>query len=136
MLQSFTMPVRVYYEDTDAGGVVYHANYLKFLERARTEWLRSKGIQQDVLLQQQLAFVVASMDCKFIRPVLFNQQINICTHIEKIGKTSIICQQTVVDCEQPEHLYFAATVKVGCVALSNFKPCRIPVELLQQINAE
>ena len=71
----FQFPVRVYYEDTDAGGIVYHANYLKFLERARTEWLRSLGIEQDVWLAQSIAFVVRHMDIDFRHAARFNQQL-------------------------------------------------------------
>lgn len=136
MMQSFSMPIRIYYEDTDAGGVVYHANYLKFLERARTEWLRECGVEQDLLLKEGIVFVVARANCNFLKSIRFNQKINVVTTIEKISKTSIICAQKVVDEVTPELVYFQADVKIGCVELASFKVRKIPESIKRQICAE
>ena len=91
------MPVRVYYEDTDAGGVVYHSKYINFFERARTEWLRQLGFELDELAdQQQLLFVVKSVSCDYRKPALFNNELFVSAEIRELGKTSITFVQKVM----------------------------------------
>ena len=90
----FSLPVRVYYEDTDAGGVVYHANYLRFMERARTEWLRALGFEQDRLAQELgIVFVLASLDIQSRKPARFNDALSVTSSISTVGRVSILFKQ-------------------------------------------
>lgn len=136
-LNEFTLPVRVYYEDTDAGGVVYHANYLRFMERARTEWLRQLGFEQDKLAQEAgIVFVVAGLDIQYRKPARFNDALRVTASINKIGRASIIFDQKIyrLDADNPSELLTTASVKVVCVALGTFRSTTIPTlirELLQ-----
>jgi biopolymer transport protein TolQ len=104
MSESFSWPVRVYYEDTDTAGVVYYANYLKFMERARTEWLRSFGYEQDQLINQEdMIFVVRSVKLDYHRPALFNESLEVTATIKNMGKASIVFEQQVIrKSDQPE----------------------------------
>lgn len=125
----FTLPVRVYYEDTDAGGVVYHANYLRFMERARTEWLRQLGVEQDWLAQEHgVVFVVGSIDIQYRKPARFNEQLFVTANVSQIGRASIAFAQAVlrpVAQGEMERLT-TATVKVVCVDLGTFRSTPIP----------
>lgn len=92
----FVYPVRVYYEDSDSGGVVYHANYLKYMERARTEWLRARGFYQSRLIERhQLIFAVHSLSIEYIRPALFDQLLQVHTCITKAGRASLTFAQKI-----------------------------------------
>ena len=92
----FNWPIRVYYEDTDCGGVVYHSNYLKFMEQARTEWLRSKGFEQDILIAEYgVIFAVRSLSIDYVKPALFNQLLTIETTIKKQTKVSLLFNQSI-----------------------------------------
>jgi len=91
---SFLWPIRVYYEDTDCGGVVYHSNYLKFMEQARTEWLRNLGLEQDVLIEKYgVIFAVKSLSIDYIKPALFNQKLKVETIVElnRVPKHPLLC---------------------------------------------
>jgi acyl-CoA thioester hydrolase len=127
----FILPVRVYYEDTDAGGVVYHASYLRFMERARTEWLRSLGMEQDTLAQQGIVFVVGSLDIAYRKPARFNEQIFVGTTIKELGKASIMFQQSIwrQDKTGNRELLTNSNVKVVCVANQTWRPAPIPNEI-------
>lgn len=116
--------VRVYYEDTDSGGVVYHSNYLNFMERARTEWLRELGFEQTYLKDiLHVIFVVHSMTIAFKRPAKFNDLLTITSALEKIGHSGLVFIQTVsVDGQ----LLVQAQVKLACVSALTFKPTIIP----------
>ena len=93
----FILPIRVYYEDTDAGGVVYHSNYINYFERARTEWLRQLGYELDELARdEQLLFVVRALSCEYLRPALFNDELFVSAEIIELGKTSIQFKQQVM----------------------------------------
>jgi acyl-CoA thioester hydrolase len=131
-LNEFTLPVRVYYEDTDAGGVVYHANYLRFMERARTEWLRTLGFEQDQLAGELgIVFVVASLDIAYRKPARFNDAVFVSATISNIGRSSIIFTQEIWR-EAPDNsreLLTTASVKVVCVSLDTFRPVSIPTHL-------
>ncbi len=126
---AYSLPIRVYYEDTDAGGIVYYANYLKFMERARTEWLRELGFEQDQLRDEHgVIFVVRSVNIEYFKPALFNDQLNVTVSIAELGKTHIVCQQQVFrvsDADDPE-LINEATVGLVCIDASRFRPKRIP----------
>ncbi len=125
----YTLPIRVYYEDTDAGGVVYYANYLKFMERARTEWLRDAGFEQDDLREQEnIIFVVRSVNIEYLRPALFNQQLCVTVDVSDVGRTHITCQQQVLTTSND--VVAEATVGLVCVDAQRFRPKRLPESIL------
>lgn len=131
-MNEFVWPVRVYYEDTDSGGVVYYANYLKFMERARTEWLRSLGFEQDVLLNEQgLLFVVRSLRLDYLRPGRFNDWLKVHSHLLARGRASLVVAQTVRRGEETP--LCQAEVKVACLNAQTFRPCSIPKLILAGI---
>jgi len=124
----FRWPVRVYYEDTDGGGVVYHADYLKFMERARTEWLRHLGFEQTELRQELgVLFVVRSLSMQYRRPALFNDELIVETRLNKTGRSLLVFEQLILrnDGQQTEHLT-EAVVEVVCIEAGQFKPVPIP----------
>ena len=133
---TFVWPVRVYYEDTDSGGVVYYANYLKFLERARTEWLRSLGIEQDILLrEQQLVFVVRSINLRYRAPARFNDLLQVHSRVEQRRRVSVVFNQHVVlSARETEPLCIGA-VEIACVDATSFKPRPLPAELMAEIES-
>lgn len=123
MPADFTWNVRVYYEDTDAGGIVYYANYLKFFERARTEWLRAIEVGQHVLLQEHDAmFVVMHVEADYHAPAKLDDVLKLTLRIEKMGRASILFVQQAWCGEQ---LLNTARVKVGCVD-SALRPRAVP----------
>ncbi|MFZ3087352.1 MAG: tol-pal system-associated acyl-CoA thioesterase [Methylotenera sp.] len=123
----FTWPIRVYYEDTDAGGVVYHSNYLNFMERARTEWLRSLGFEQpQVKAELGIIIVVHSLSVDFKSPAYFNDMLEIHCQITKVGRGSIEMEQKITR----EHaLLIKAEVKLAFVNADTFKPVGIPANM-------
>jgi len=133
-MTNFEWPIRVYYEDTDSGGVVYHSNYLNFMERARTEWLRSLGFEQDELItDHQCIFAVHSMQLNFRRPAKFNDALFVKSHILKaVGATLEFKQEIYRDNE----LLCEATVKVACLDANRFRPRSIPSFILTEIHGE
>ncbi len=122
-MRQFIWPVRVYYEDTDAGGVVYYANYLRFMERARTEWLRALGFEQDVLREHGILFAVKHVNIDYHRPALFNQSLEVLSTITSMKRVSIIFQQRVM---HELNCLTEANVKVVCLDKATFKPRAIP----------
>lgn len=125
----FQLPVRVYYEDTDSGGVVYHANHLRFFERARTEWLRSIGFEQDALLRdRRLVFAVHSMDVRYLKPIRFNAMLTVTSRVESRRRTSLQFDQRIF-CDRLETTYCTATVRVVCVDADTFSPCPLPQDM-------
>ena len=128
-LAKFAWPVRVYYEDTDAGGVVYHANYLNFMERARTEWLRALGFEQTTLKDDlDIIIVVHSLSISFKKPAYFNDMLEIHCDIVKIGHGSIEMAQTIT---RNSELLINAHVKAAFVNATTFKPVGIPAQIKQ-----
>lgn len=124
-MREFSWPVRVYYEDTDAGGVVYYANYLKYLERARTEYLRSLGIEQDSLEREKnIIFAVHSLTIDYLKPAFFNELLDVSAIISELRKASICFQQTV--CNRKRHILCRAQVKIACINSKTLKPASIP----------
>jgi len=122
--QLFSWPVRVYYEDTDSGGVVYYANYLKFFERARTEWLRSLGLNQDKLAQEQnLIFVVRKVTLGFVRPARLDDLIEVSVEPMKLAHVYIELAQ---EARCGAQVLATAGTKVACLDRRNFKPVAIP----------
>ena len=128
-MSQFNWPLRVYYEDTDSGGVVYHSNYLNFMERARTEWLRALGFEQPALKTDLgIIFVVHSMTLIFKSPAYFNDLLEIRARLLKIGHGSMEFSQSVT---REDNLLVEATVKLACVDAVSFKPIGIPAIIKQ-----
>jgi acyl-CoA thioester hydrolase len=130
----FSWPVRVYYEDTDSGGVVYHSNYLNFMERARTEWLRSVKLEQDEMINELgVIFVVRSIAVDYLKPAVFNDALLVKTTIERLAKASITFNQEIVR-EKDGQLLTRGTVKVASVSLEKSRPVAIPDVVLDRLN--
>lgn len=128
------LTVRVYYEDTDAGGVVYYANYLKYVERARTEYLRELGFEQINLLENYgMVFIVKSVEANYLSPAFLDDPIEVETVIEKVNHASLIFTQKIVNIDKSTVL-FNAIVKVVSVLNNNLKPCALPQEILEKLN--
>jgi acyl-CoA thioester hydrolase len=123
--------VRVYWEDTDAGGVVFYANYLKFFERARTEWLRSLGIGQQALRERTGAiFIVVEAALRFVQPARLDDWLDVTVDVgEKRPATLLLEQQALRDGE----LLCSARVRIGCVDHGTFRPRRIPSEITSRL---
>lgn len=118
-------PIRVYYEDTDAAGIVYHANYLRFMERARTEWLRDLGFEQDALAHEDgVAFVVTRTDVRYLRPARFNEELVVTTTLERLRGASMELAQRIAVVSG--ETVCTARVDVACVDPRALKPRRIP----------
>jgi len=133
-LASFRWTVRVYYEDTDSGNVVYHANYLKFMERARTERLRGLGYEQDQLKNALgILFAVHSMTIDFIRPAVFNDILEVTADVESCRRASLDFSQHVYRRGEDKPLC-TARVRVVCIEARQFRACPIPEPLLGQLN--
>lgn len=131
-MAAFTWPVRVYYEDTDSGGMVYHANHLRYFERARTELLRSLGFEQDVLRDEfGIVFVVHSLEIRYLKPVGFNSQLQIMTRITGHRRASLVFDQRILS-DDMQQTYCLATVRVACVDAHSQAPRAIP----EAMNAE
>ena len=130
----FNWPVRVYYEDTDAGGVVYYANYLKFLERARTEYLRSLGFEQDQLKQEYgILFAVHSLSIQYQKPAVFNDALTATAEIIDIGKARLTFKQMITR-DSDNTGICSAEVKIACLHADKFTPARIPAHILEAIH--
>ena len=134
---AFNIPVRIYYEDTDAGGVVYYANYLKFRERCRTEWLRAIGHEQaDLLRDPGIAFVVRSVALEYLKPARLDDLITISLEVERITKSQIFFGQHIrrATPDGDEEL-LSGRVQIVCVNAAKMKITSIPVELRTQLEA-
>ena len=126
----FRFPIRVYYEDTDAGGVVYHANYVRFLERARTEWLRSRGISQSQLAADRgLVFAIAGMALNFVAPArLDDALVATCVLVERRPASMKFRQQLVH--VHDDRVLVEATVRAACLCARTFRPRPMPDDVL------
>ncbi|HEX7646615.1 MAG TPA: tol-pal system-associated acyl-CoA thioesterase [Noviherbaspirillum sp.] len=136
MLPPFSWPVRVYYEDTDTGGVVFYANYLKFFERARTEWLRSAGIGQQALSEtHRVMFVVKSTAVDYHAPAKLDDELKLTVVVERLGRASVEFVQEAlrVDGTQAPRALATGRIRVGCVDTKSFRPCPIPDDVLERI---
>ncbi|KAA0181130.1 tol-pal system-associated acyl-CoA thioesterase [Cupriavidus cauae] len=130
-MTNFVWPLRVYWEDTDAGGVVFYANYLKFFERARTEWLRSLGIEQQALADESgVVFVVRSTAVEYNAPARLDDLLEIRTRIERVGPASV---QFAQEAWRGPLMLAAGTIRVGCVDRDSFRPAPIPASVLATI---
>ncbi len=149
MTTEFIWPIRVYYEDTDAGGVVYYANYLKFYERARTEWLNKMNVDQVELLAKDIVFVVTKAEIEYLKPAKLNSELVVKSRINKVRAASVEFEQELwlepaVDNKQSSAnnkvlekngqsiLLNRANIKVACLKLNSFSPCRIPTNVKEE----
>jgi acyl-CoA thioester hydrolase len=131
MSGAFAWPVRVYWEDTDAGGVVYYANYLKFLERARSEWLRALGFEQpDLIARQGGMFVVRRVEADYLLPARFNDSLTVETILAEQSKASLVMHQRIL---RNGVILLTAHVTLVWVAEKSFKPARIPPEVVASL---
>ena len=130
-MKLFSWPVRVYYEDTDAGGVVYYANYLKFFERARSEWLRGVGLNQDKLAQEEgLIFVVRRALLDFVRPARLDDLLEVTVEPRKVGRVYVdLAQQARCGVQ----VLARAEIRVACLRRQDFKPVAMPQSLRESI---
>jgi acyl-CoA thioester hydrolase len=129
-----TFDVRVYFEDTDAQGVVYFANYLKFMERGRTEWLRDLGIQQDELIEEHgVCFALTESDARFLRPARFNDRLQVRSRLVEHSRVRFELEQAVsrVDGE----VLCSARCVAACIDATSFRPRRIPADVLATVTA-
>ena len=130
----FKWNLRVYFEDTDAGGIVYYANFLKFFERCRTEWLRALGVEQTRLAQQSnLQFVVAQLAIDYVKPAMLDDQLAITARIAEQGRSYLVFEQHAL---RDTELLARADVKIACVDTRRLVPARLPAELTAALSPQ
>src|SRR5664279_2595787 len=130
---AFRLPIRIYWEDTDAAGIVFYANYLKFFERARTEWLRSLGFDQERLRAETgIAFVVAETALRYRLPARLDDMLEVTVRVAHLGQASL---SVVQQAWRGGDLLAEGTIRVGCVELGTFRPRRVPADILSKIQA-
>ncbi|MFK7995729.1 MAG: tol-pal system-associated acyl-CoA thioesterase [Granulosicoccus sp.] len=133
-MQTFSIPIRIYIEDTDAGGIVYYANYLKFMERARTEWLRSMGIELDEWQEKRkMLFVVRSVNIDYLSPARFNDQIIATLDPVLVKGASLRCDQAII---RGNSVLTRASVTLACVNTDTLGPCAIPTTIREAMTVE
>jgi acyl-CoA thioester hydrolase len=126
----FECTYRIYWEDTDAGGVVYYANYLKFMERARTEWLRALGVDQlQLRSERQLQFAVVSVSVDFLRPAILNDEVLVTAELDALSGATILFKQAIW---RGEVKLIDATARVACLDSGTLKPRAIPKDLFME----
>ncbi|MFA9283324.1 MULTISPECIES: tol-pal system-associated acyl-CoA thioesterase [unclassified Comamonas] len=136
---AFEFPIRIYWEDTDAGGIVFYANYLKFMERGRTEWLRSLGLEQQRLREQVGGmFVVSEATIKYLQPARLDDELIVTAELQDAGRASMqITQRVLLKQKQPTdtpQLLCEGTIRIGWVDAVSMRPARIPQTLIQTIS--
>ena len=133
-MNTFVWPVRVYYEDTDSGGIVYHANYLKFMERARTEWLRALGFDQSRLKQELgMIFVVRSIQIEYEKPAQFDDSLEVVTHVAAQRRASMLFHQLIQRVGSEPTVLIRSEVKVACLDSRTLKPRPIPDQVRMEL---
>ena len=127
----YTLPIRVYFQDTDAGGVVYHASYVNFMERARTEWLRERYGYSNAGLMGEfgVVFVVRSLKLDYFKPALLDDMLGVTAQIKEIGRSRVVLRQNVM---RGEEMLVEAEIHLVCVTVDNFKPVSVPEALREQ----
>ncbi len=135
---TFSWPLRVYWEDTDAGGIVFYANYLKFFERSRTEWLRSLGIEQQRLKDTEGGmFIVSETSVRYLRPARLDDELLVTSRLKELGRASItIEQQALLKSGQDSTLICAGTIRIGWVSAATLQPTRIPATILDSLKQQ
>lgn len=131
---AFQLPVRIYWEDTDAGGIVFYANYLKFFERARTEWLRSLGInQRDLRERTGGMFVVSETSVRYLQPARLDDELLVTAELQEAGRASMVIAQRAL--LQPAGAVLATgSIRIGWVEAATLRPARIPANILEALN--
>ena len=125
----FNCPIRIYWEDTDAGGIVYYANYFRFMERARTEWLRSLGVEQEALRTEQgMMFVVVSAAAEFHRPARYADVVQVSCQVQRATRASLTLHQDIVR-SSDALLLVSGSVRVACLDADKFRPRPLPPSL-------
>jgi acyl-CoA thioester hydrolase len=133
-MKQFDHPIRVYWEDTDAGGIVYYANYLKFMERARTEWLRALGVEQETLMAEQgLMFVVVHADVSFRRPARYGDSLRVSCALEERSRASMTFRQEVVR-DSTNEMLVEGLVRIACLDAAKLKPRGLPEIVMREID--
>ena len=126
--------IRIYWEDTDAGGVVFYANYLKFLERARTEWLRARGVEQHALREATgLMFVVSDVHMRYLAPARLDDLITVTVQVVEQGAASMVLVQ---EAWREDILLVQGRIRIGCVQADTLKPRRIPLQVIEAVRAQ
>ncbi|NRT57542.1 tol-pal system-associated acyl-CoA thioesterase [Sphaerotilus uruguayifluvii] len=127
-IAGFRWPLRIYWEDTDAGGVVFYANYLKFFERARTEWLRELGFSQEAMrLQEAAMFVVTDTAVRYRQPARLDDRIEVTVRLAEAGRASLVLDQQAW---REDTLLAEGRIRIGCVDAATLRPRRMPASLL------
>lgn len=138
-MNEFCWPVRVYYEDTDSGGVVYYANYLRFMERARTEWLRSRGFEQDDLQAREgVIFAVRSVSIDYLKPARFNDQLQVVSALRQWRRASLEFHQRIerlAAAADQSGTLCEAVIKIACVDSRSFRPRPLPDAIVTEMFA-
>lgn len=130
--EPFAWPVRVYYEDTDAQGLVYYANYFKFMERARTEWLRSLGVEHDTLMRDdRQIFVVVGTQADFLEPARFNDELLVTASLSNLARASFSIEQNIFRRSLDGTLLCRGMIRAAILNADTLKPVRIPVSLFE-----
>lgn len=130
---AFSIPVRVYYEDTDAGGVVYYANYLRFFERCRTEWMRAAGYGQAQLASESgIGFVARKASCEYLKPARLDDELSIGLEVEKLTRVRVIFRQWA---RRGDDLLVTGNVEIACVNMATMSPSPIPDFLHAKLEA-
>jgi acyl-CoA thioester hydrolase len=133
-VDAFRFPVRVYWEDTDAGGVVYYASYLRFLERARSEWLRALGVDQATLLRDsRLQFVVVEANIRYHRPARFDDELAVTVRLGELRGASVVFEQEIRRGNGDAELLLSASVRAACLASDSLRPRPLPRALVAQL---
>jgi len=131
-MTEFFLPLRVYIEDTDAGGIVYYVNYLKFMERARTEFMRSLGYGKTAIFGDDAMFVVASLDAKYLAPARLDDEVQVSATPVKVGHASIVFEQLV---RRGDTVLCEAKVRIACAERQTGSPCAMPESMYERVQA-
>jgi tol-pal system-associated acyl-CoA thioesterase len=131
--QEFSLRLRVYIEDTDAGGIVYYVNYLKFMERARTEYMRSLGFGRDFIFSGESMFVVQAADVRYLQPARLDERLDVTAEPLKVGGASLLLRQSV---KRGDTLLADGRIRIACVDRYTLKPRKMPAEMLARLREE
>ena len=132
-VKPFEWPVRVYYEDTDAQGVVYYANYFRFMERARTEWLRALGVDQVAMIEEERRiFVVTETKAEFIVPARFNDQIIVTARLAGLTRATFDIEQNIYLDSLDGALVLRGSVRAACLNADTLRPTRVPASIFEE----
>lgn len=132
-IEEFSLPIRVYIEDTDAGGIVYYVNYMKYMERARTEMMRTLGYDKDFIFNQSLMFVVREAQIEYLAPARLDDTVHASADIVELGAAYMVLEQTV---SRDDNLLSRGRIKIVCVDRDNMKPKRLPRDMIATLRGE